>query len=269
MFGNELHISGPLSFGNYKINGGVSSQFVSGLLFALSLCEGESIIELTGNIESKSYIDMTLDAMALFGVKAHWQNENTLFVSGNQTYKATDITNEGDWSNAAFLDAFNVLGGDVKVTGLCESSKQGDKVYRDYFSLIRQGTPTLDIKNCPDLAPVLMATAAALNGVHLVNTDRLKIKESDRGAAMAEELSKLGVKVVLGDTEITVEAPSALTPPTVPLNGHNDHRIVMALAVLLSLVGGEIEGAEAVNKSYPDFFENLMSLGIRVTYVNE
>jgi 3-phosphoshikimate 1-carboxyvinyltransferase len=105
-----------------------------------------------------------------------------------------------------------------------------------------------------------MAVSAALNGVILTNTDRLKIKESDRGQAMAEELSKLGVEVIVGDNEITVNAPDELKTPTEPLCSHNDHRIVMACSVILSLVGGEIEGCEAVSKSFPDFFEVLGSL---------
>jgi len=133
-------------------------------------------------------------------------------------------------------------------------------VIRRLLGRLGRGCPTIDIGDCPDLAPVLMATAAALHGVVLTNTDRLKIKESDRGAAMAAELAKLGVPVTVGDNVITVEAPRALQIPTVPLSGHNDHRIVMACAVLLTLVGGEIEGAEAVKKSFPDFFERLNTL---------
>lgn len=256
-------VGGTLTCGRFVLPGDVSSQFVSGLLFALSLCEGDSTIELTGSIESKSYIDMTLDAMALFGVKAHWQNENTLFVSGNQTYKANDITNEGDWSNAAFLDTFNVLGGDVKVTGLCESSKQGDKVYRDYFSLIRQGTPTLDIKNCPDLAPVLMTLGAACNGCKLTNTRRLRIKESDRGAVMAEELSKFGAKITVDENEIVIDKAKLYTPKD-DLYCHNDHRVVMSLAVLSSVYGGRLAGTDAVKKSFPDFFQRVKALGMEV-----
>ena len=121
-----------------------------------------------------------------------------------------------------------------------------------------RGKPTVDITDCPDLAPVLMATAAALNGVTLTGTDRLKIKESDRGQAMADELAKFGVPVTVGDDFITVAAPKILKKPDVPINGHNDHRIVMANAVLLTVTGGEI--VDAVNKSYPEFFDDLAAL---------
>ena len=240
----------------------MSSQFVSGLLFALPLCDSDSEILLTGNIESRNYIDMTLDAMAVFGVEAQWENENILFVRGNQRYRATDLTVEGDWSNAAFLDAFNILGGDVTVTGLCDNSKQGDKVYKEYFSLIRQGTPTLDIKNCPDLAPVLMTLGAACNGCKLTGTRRLRLKESDRGVVMAEELSKFGAKITVDENEIIIDKAKLYTPKD-DLYCHNDHRVVMSLAVLSSVYGGRLVGTDAVKKSFPDFFDKLREIGFQ------
>ncbi|MBO7319750.1 MAG: 3-phosphoshikimate 1-carboxyvinyltransferase, partial [Clostridia bacterium] len=159
-----ITIGGGLSAGSFKVPGNFSSQFISGLLFALPLCDGNSEIELTGSIESRSYIDMTIYAMSLFGVSANWKNETTLFIKGNQQYKCCNLTVEGDYSNSAFLDAFNFIGSDVEVIGLDENSLQGDKVYKEYFSLLRQGIPTLDIKNCPDLAPILMTLAADNDG---------------------------------------------------------------------------------------------------------
>lgn len=258
-----IDVGGKLTSGRFILPGDVSSQFVSGLLFALPLCDGDSVIELTGSIESKSYIHMTLDAMSLFGVKAEWASDNTLFIKGNQQYKSADVTVEGDWSNAAFLEAFNLLGGDVKVTGLNEDSKQGDKIYREYFTALRQGTPTLDIKNCPDLAPILMTLAAALNGCRLTNTRRLKIKESDRGVVMAQELSKFGAKITVKENEIIIDKAELYTPKD-DLYCHNDHRVVMSLAVLASVYGGRLAGTDAVKKSFPDFFQRMKALGLEV-----
>ena len=258
-----IRVGGKLTSGKFTVPGNISSQFISGLLFALPLCDGDSEIELTGNIESKSYIDMTLYAMSLFDVKAYWKKENTLYIKGNQQYKSKCLTVEGDYSNAAFLDAFNLLGGNVKVTGLSENSLQGDRVYKEYFSLLRQGTPTLDIGNCPDLAPILMTLAAANTGCRLINTARLKIKESDRGLVMAEELSKFGADIKVYDNEITVNKAELYTPKD-DLYCHNDHRVVMSLAVLASQYGGRLVGAEAVKKSFPDFFIRVKALGLEI-----
>ena len=258
-----ISVGSGLASGRYVLPGNVSSQFVSGLLFALPLCQGDSEIELTDNIESRSYIDMTIEALSLFGVNAQWKNETTLYIKGNQSYKSVRLTVEGDYSNAAFLDAFNFIGGEVEVTGLCESSLQGDRIYKEYFSLLRQGTPTLDIKNCPDLAPIIMTLAAANNGCRLINTQRLKIKESDRGAVMAQELSEFGADIKVSDNEIVIDK-ATLYRPKDDLYCHNDHRVVMSLAVLSSLYGGRLMGAEAVKKSFPDFFDKVKALGMEV-----
>ena len=256
-----ITVGGRLTAGDYTVPANVSSQFISGLLFARPLCEGDSRIILTGEIESRSYIDMTLRAMELFGVSAVWQEENIIYIRGNQLYKADNLTVEGDCSNAAFLDAFNLVAGDVTVEGLSSDTLQGDMIYKEYFSLLRQGTPTLDIKNCPDLAPILMTVAAAKNGCRLTNTARLKIKESDRGTVMAQELSKFGAAVRVYDNEIVIDKAELYSPKD-DLYCHNDHRVVMALAVLCALYGGTLEGAQAVSKSYPDFFDKVKSLGL-------
>lgn len=262
--GNLLTVAGKLRAGEYELPGNVSSQFISGLLFVLPLLEGDSRIRLTGSVESRPYIDMTIEAMGTFGVKAAWENERAILIRGGQSYCPRNAKVEGDYSNAAFFEALNLIGGDVEVTGLCDGSLQGDKVYRQYFDRIREGYAQIDLADCPDLGPVLMAAAAMCGGAVFTGTARLKLKESDRGRAMQEELGKLGAAVELKDNVILVE-PGKLRANAV-LDGHNDHRIVMALAVALSAVGGSITGAEAVRKSLPDFWERLRQLGIGVRY---
>lgn len=261
--GALLRLRGPLQSGTFRLRGDVSSQFVTGLLYALPLLSGESRIELIPPVESRPYIEMTRRAQKIFGVESRWEDENTLVIAGKQRYRACDCAVEGDWSNAAFLDGFSLLGGAVAVTGLDGESLQGDKIYREYYAKMAEGCPTLDISQCPDLGPVLMALAAAKHGVHLTGTRRLRIKESDRGAAMAEELKKLGVSCRVEEDDIFVPA-GKLAAPREPLCGHNDHRVVMALSLLLSRLGGSIEGAQAVSKSFPNFFDAVKTLGIEV-----
>ncbi len=258
---DTVTVKGKLQAGKYAVRGDISSQFISGLMFALPLLPHDSIIDITGAIESGSYLGMTVKALADFGVRISRTDEHTIYIKGNQTYKPRSFTVEGDYSNAAFFEALNALGGNVAVSGLKKDTCQGDAVYKKLFGKIVRGTPEIDISDCPDLGPVLMATAAANNGAHFTGTHRLKIKESDRGAAMAEELSKFGCHTEINDNDITVHG-CALKTPELPLYGHNDHRIVMSLAVLCTLTGGQIYGAQAVAKSFPDFFERFSSLGI-------
>lgn len=260
-----LAVRGPLEAGRFTVRGDVSSQFITGLLFALPLLSGDSELEITPPIESKPYIDITLESLRLFGIEARFVRENVIGIAGNQKYREADAIVEGDYSNAAFLSAFSLIG-DVEVTGLNENSVQGDRVYADHFEAIKRGGATLDVRECPDLAPVLMAMAAVFGGATLVGTQRLKLKESDRGAAMAEELAKFGVSVTLGDGDIRVGG--GLRAPSEPISSHNDHRIAMAAALLLSITGGELDGAEAVRKSYPDFFSDIKRLGIRVLEID-
>ena len=229
----------------------------------MPLLGSDSIIDITGALESGSYLGMTVKALAEFGVRISRTDEHTIFIKGNQTYKPRTLRVEGDYSNATFFEAFNSVGGNVAVAGLKKDTCQGDAVYRKLFGKLVRGCPEIDISDCPDLAPVLMAVAAANNGVKLIGTHRLKIKESDRGAAMAEELAKFGCNTEVWENEITVHS-RALKTPELPLSGHNDHRIVMALSLLCSITGGSIYGAEAVNKSFPDYFRKLSSLGIKV-----
>ncbi|MBO7763297.1 MAG: 3-phosphoshikimate 1-carboxyvinyltransferase [Clostridia bacterium] len=260
----SLAVGGRLSGGDYRVVGNVSSQFISGLLFALPLCKTDSRILITPPVESRSYIDLTVQALSYFGIAVAWEDEHTLLVRGNQTYRAAECTVEGDYSNAAFFSALSLVGGEVTVDGLRADSLQGDRAYINYFDMLTRGTPTIHLGNCPDLGPILMALAAAKNGAVFCGTRRLKLKESDRGAAMAEELSKFGTSVEVHEDSIVVY-PMDFHAPSARLSGHNDHRIVMSLATLLTKTGGEIEGAEAVAKSLPEYFEMLSALGVEVS----
>lgn len=259
-----LRVKGNLAAGTFCVPGNISSQFITGLLLALPLLNGDSEIHIEEPVESRGYIDLTLQAMEAFGVHARWKDGHTLAVTGNQRYQPGDVTVEGDHSGAAFFGALNALGGDVSVTGLCPDSLQGDRVYETNLEGLCAGRPEIDLTHCPDLGPVLFAVAAAKNGAVFTGIRRLRLKESDRVAAMAQELSAFGVAAEAGEDRVVI-TPTAFHPPLRPLDGHNDHRIVMALAVLLTHTGGKLEGAQAVKKSFPDFFEKLMSLGIEVS----
>lgn len=264
---NSLKVKGLLKAGKYSVRGDVSSQFISGLMFALPNLDGDSVIDITGRLESGSYLGITMKALADFGIRISRVDERTFFVKGGQTFKNRKLSVEGDYSNAAFFESLNLFGSNVAVTGLNEDSFQGDKVYREIFPLLLKGCPTVDISDCPDLGPIFMAVAAACNGAVFTGTGRLRIKESDRGMAMAEELAKFGCKVIVDEDQIEVKR-CTLKTPILPLSGHNDHRIVMAVAVLCTLTGGKIYGAQAVSKSFPDFFKKLVSLGVKLKVEN-
>lgn len=255
-------VRGPLAPGEYSLPGNVSSQFITGLIFALSALGSDSRIKITTELESRSYLELTRAALASFGVRVIWEDERTLYIPGDQHFLPTDVTVEGDFSGAAFLLALNHLGSGVEVLSLNSDSLQGDRVAEELFSRLHEKDAEIDISDCPDLGPVLFALAAAKSGATFTGTRRLRIKESDRAAAMAEELSKLGIKVSVSDNTVTVVG-GTLTAPKEEICAHNDHRIVMSLAVLLTLTGGTISGIEAINKSYPDFFTHLTSLGIK------
>lgn len=259
----ELVVEGQLKATHFQVQGNVSSQFITGLLYALPLLEKDSILEVIPPIESKAYIDMTLEALSMFGIAVR-REENCYYIKGNQVYQAQKVRVEGDYSNAAFLDAFRLLGGEVQVMGLRKDSLQGDRIYRNYFEKLQAGHPVLDIAECPDLGPILMGMAATLHGAIFTGTKRLQMKESDRGRVMAQELAKFGVRVNVMDNEIEV-FKGTLHKPTEVLESHNDHRIAMTLAVLSSITGGRIDGAEAVRKSYPNFYQVIRDLGIAVT----
>ncbi len=259
---NSVTLCGKLKSGKYEINGDISSQFITGLIFALVYLGEDSSIRIIPPFESRSYVNLTVSALKLFGADIRFDDEFNISIRKSDLHSFSGRV-EGDYSNAAFLDAFNHIGSDIIIGNLNADSLQGDRIYKEYFDEISRGTPTLDISDCPDLGPVLIALAALKNGATLVGTDRLKVKESDRGRAMHEELSKMGCGLVFSENTITV--PKAeLRKAAECLDGHNDHRIVMAMSLILSVCGGGIDGAEAVKKSYPSFFEDIRKLGAEV-----
>ena len=258
----EIRVKGSLLPGTYTMRGDVSSQFASGMLFCLPLLEGDSVLKITGPVESRPYIDITIDALKSFGIEIKEEPENTFNIKGGQVYRPGDISAEGDWSNAAFLYAFNALGSDIKIKGLNENSIQGDKACVKMLCALEEKAPQIDLSLSPDLGPVLFAAAAAKNGGHFTGIRRLRIKESDRAKAMADELLKFGIKCETGENDMVIEKGELKKPKEV-LNAHNDHRIAMSLAVLSSITGAQIEGAQAVKKSWPDFFEEMEKLGLK------
>ena len=261
----------PIKSGEYRVAGNVSSQFITGLLFALPLCDGDSKLIVEGNFESASYVDLTLSALADFSIDVKREG-NVFHIKGNQSYRPAHVKIEGDASNAAFFEALNLVGGEVSVDGLNPDSLQGDMVFNRHFeSLKANKCEDIDLSDCPDLAPILFSAAALLGGGSFTHTDRLRLKESDRIEAMKTELEKFGARIEAQDGidggRVTVFG-TKLHPPTSKLNSHNDHRVAMSVAILACRYGGVIEGAEAVSKSMPDFFEKLRDLGADIAIIN-
>lgn len=259
----SIEVNGTLSAGNYEISGEVSSQYTTGMLFALSVLDGKSTLKITGNAESRAYVDMTIKVLKDFGADIAEPEKNFFEINGKGRLSPGEFTVEGDWSNAAFLIALSRLAGTISVSGLNENSVQGDKICIEAFETLDGENAEIDLKDCPDLAPILFTYAAYKNGGKFINTRRLRVKESDRANVMAEELKKFGANVKVYENSVEIEK-TQLKPPIVLLCGHNDHRIVMALSVLAAVFGAEIDGAEAVNKSYPDFFRVIKKAGVNV-----
>ena len=264
-----LTVRGRLTPGDYTLPGDVSSQFVTGLLYALPLLEGDSRILLTTPLESRGYIDMTLDALEQFGVRAVCDGDRTFRVPGNQTYQPRDLTIEADWSNAAFWYAAQFVGCDLEIQGLNAFSTQGDMRIVPYFVKLQgKGPVDLDVSQCPDLVPPLAAMAALREGetTRIVNAARLRIKESDRLAAVTQVLNALGGRVEEYEDHLVIHGRERLAGG-VTVSGHNDHRIAMMAAIAAIRCHGPvtITGAECVKKSYPDFWEDYRSLGGRYT----
>lgn len=257
-----LTVAGQLEPGVYALPGNVSSQFITGLLYALPLLTGDSRIVLTTPLESRGYVDMTLDMLRRFDIKVEEQEDGFL-VPGNQTYQARDLTLEADWSGAAFWYAANFLGAQVDIQGLNPDSVQGDRqIGTLYWKLARPGDVDIDLSQCPDLAPPLAVMAAVRKGTtRFVHAGRLRMKESDRLETIARTLNALGAKAQVGEDTLTLEGLDHLEGGTV--DGCNDHRIAMmaAVAAIACKQKVTILGAECVKKSYPRFWEDYTALG--------
>ena len=265
---DQIRVQGQLKAGEYQIRGDVSSQFVTGMLFALSVLKEDSLLKVLPPVESRPYIDITIDVMKKFGVIVEENEPNTFVIIGGQKYQAGHYIVEGDWSNGAFLYAFNEVGSKLEINGLNPESIQGDKKCLEFYRILQDMEPVgIDLSDTPDLGPVLFATAAALHGGRFTGIRRLRIKESDRVGAMAEELEKFGVTCQISENDMEITS-SELGKPAQPLDGHNDHRIVMALSIPASLTGATILGAEAVAKSWPDYFNVLQNAGMDLTMID-
>ena len=281
-----LTVEGALSSGDYTLAGNVSSQFISGLLFALPLLAGDSTLHLVPPVESRSYIEMTRAAQAAFGVTSHWLDDTTLCIPGGQQYHPRDYIVEGDYSQAAFLAVLGAVKGGITLTGLAAETLQGDAAILDIlrrcgakFTRTEAGLVfeqaslhgvDIDLADCPDLGPVLMVLGLLCEGTTVIrNAERLRIKESDRIAAMEAELRACGGVLSSEGGTITVQGcKPRLHAPEAPLSGHNDHRVVMSLTVLALAadIPLAINEAEAVQKSWPHFFDALKPLGVEVHY---
>ena len=281
-----LTVEGALTPGEYRLAGNVSSQFISGLLFALPLLSGNRTLHLIPPVESRSYIDMTRAVQAAFGVTSRWLNGNTLALPGRQHYHPCDHAVEGDYSQAAFPAVLGAVCGGVTVTGLRPDTLQGDAVILDILrrcgaQFTREGDTVtvakaplhgvdIDLADCPDLGPVLMVLGLLCEGTTVIrNAERLRLKESDRIAAMEAELRACGGVLESEGGTITVHGCAEhLHAPEGILHGHNDHRVVMSLAVLSAAAGLPltVDDAEAIQKSWPNFFAAIRPLGVEVEY---
>ncbi|CCV64793.1 DAHP synthase/ 3-phosphoshikimate 1-carboxyvinyltransferase [Alteracholeplasma palmae J233] len=273
-----LLVKGPLNPGAYRMPGNVSSQFLTGLLYVLPLLHGESVIELTTDLESRGYVDLTLKVLKEFGIKIE-EVKNKYIIPGNQKYQAHDAYVEGDFSQAAFFLVAGTIENEIRLQGLNKDSLQGDK---EIISIIQKmggkitfekndiivqkaqtHGMTIDLSQIPDLGPILFVLAALSEGTtHFINCQRLKIKESDRLTAMYNELKKLGADLTLEENGLIVNGVKEFKG-NVTLETYGDHRIAMALAIASIRANAPITllNPEVVNKSYPTFFEEFEKLG--------
>lgn len=275
--GLPLEIKGQLKSGIFEIPGNVSSQFITGLLLALPILEGDSEIVLTSPLESVGYIAMTIRTMKQFGVNIQ-ATENGWHIKGGQTYKSCNYTTDGDWSQAAFFMVLGAVSGKVTVKGVAKDSTQGDKKCAEILArfgakvtqldnevTVEKGelkAITIDASQIPDLVPVLSVCAAFAKGTtKIINAERLRIKECDRLKATAELLNNLGGKVKELSDGLEITGVSSLKGGNV--NGYNDHRIVMSAAVCAARSDEDITAtfAMSINKSYPDFYIDYNSIG--------
>lgn len=274
--GLPLKTSGKLTSGKFEIAGNVSSQYITGLLLALPLLDGDSEIVLTTPLQSEPYVNMTIDIMEKFGAVVE-KTENGYFVKGNQKYKKCDYNVEGDWSQAIFFLVGGAISGDVTLTGLDLDSTQGDKAALDvlktfgaeieakenyiYVKKSELKGLELDVSHIPDLVPAVAVAAAYAQGKTVIKGgERLRMKESDRINSVVSNLLKMGVNAKETPDGMIIEGG---VPKGAALEGYNDHRIVMAFSVAALKAKGEttITDALSVYKSYPNFYDDYNSLG--------
>ena len=252
----DLYLMGYLKPGRFEVPGNVSSQFITGLLFALPRLEGDSDIVLTSPLESSGYIDLTLDVLKEYGIQIE-QTEEGYHVPGNQVYQAQKSSVEGDFSQAAFYLVADVLGNDITITNLNMQTEEGYKMTADKLV-----ATDVDASNCPDIIPVLSLAMALAEGTsHITNAGRLRIKECDRLHAICEELKAMNVDVTEHEDAITIVGRKDLTG--VRLSSYNDHRMAMmeAIAATVTKEPVSIDNRECVSKSYPEFFNDYVKLG--------
>ncbi len=283
---SSLSVCGRLNSGTYILPGNVSSQFISGLLFALPLLEGDSKIVITSPLQSKGYVDMTLDVLKKFGISAVYE-DNTFFVNGSQRYISPNyIEVEGDWSNSAFWLCAGALGNDITVSGLNMPSIQGDSEVIDILKSMgaeldvnkdgikatcnkKLSAASIDLAQIPDLAPILSAVAAFADGETLLfNAKRLRFKESDRIDAICNMLASIGCETTSDDDSIRINGKGIIRGGNA--SSHNDHRIAMTLAICATVAQNKIiiTNAEAVSKTYPEFFNDYIRLGGKINVID-
>lgn len=268
-------MSGKLTSGTFELEGDISSQFITGLLFALPLLEGNSKIVITSELQSKPYVDMTIQSISNFGVSIE-ETEYGYYVKGNQEYKPLNHKVEGDYSQSAFFYVANAIGNDIILQNLLENSIQGDKKIVEICENScynrtdnRLNTYTINATNIPDLVPILAVLGCFGDDTSkIVGAERLKIKESDRLIATADALNRIGGKVTPTDDGLIIEPIEHFTGGTV--DGFGDHRIVMATAIASTRSTGDITiiGANAIEKSYPNFFRDFKNLGGILNVIN-
>ena len=250
---DTVRCTGKLRPGTYSIDGGVSSQYITGLILAHSLLEAPSFLEITGKTESRPYIELTKAAISLFGGDPEHPGEQKLHSPGT-------VSVEGDWSNGAFFLAANELGSHLNLHGLDTDSPQGDRAILEILPLLRGGTPRISAADIPDLVPILSVAAACNHGAVFTDIRRLRMKESDRVASVIAMLESLGGRAEADENTMTV-SPSRLIGGTV--DSCNDHRIAMSAAIAATVCTGSVTilGAQCVSKSYPSFWEEYRRLG--------
>ena len=284
---NYLELNYEFKAQKYVINGDISSQFISGLLFLLPLLDKDSVIEITKPYESKSYVELTIDMLKKYGIEIE-SNDNVIYIKGNQEYKSFDYEVEGDYSQAAFFLVLGALNNDLTLTGLNVSSLQGDKEIINILEKMGANIKNennditirksdlkgidIDLANCPDLGPILMAIAPFCQGVtHLTNVKRLRLKESDRIKAMSQELKKFNVKVREEENDVYISKTNIKVLDN-QIYAHNDHRIAMSMVVFVTALENEkivLEQAECINKSYPNFYLDLNSINGSVVELDD